>query len=750
MDSTDNMSLIFRSDWGGLAVFLIVAAIGVMGYLWNRPTRNAVSRRAYLLLSSLHILAGLLLALWFVNPRIRYRERSSDAGGLAVAVDTSASMSVKDPRMQVSRFAQGEQILLSDSSEVLAALRETGAVSFFTFDHHLKSHASASKASSVRPAGRTTDLAATLKALASEARVNRLHGIVVATDGRTIDRVAAREAARTMPVPVYTVGLGSKADDANPWENVGIVKVECPTRLAEAQEVELTVTLEQSGYAGTGLQVSLEEGDTTHQSEYVSLSGAERQMFALRYTPRQRGTRNLKVRLKPPPGDKMKADNSRTFSVMVDDRTLRVLYVEGRLRWNYKFLRRILESEATIDADCVVRTGGAKLYQQGDADLQLRGVLPSDLEGLKEYDVILLGDIPRGLLNDGQIRLLEKFVRGSRGGLFIIGGPELLDGNAYAGSPLERLLPAGLTEEGKSARTGNYRLSLSVMGRSDSALSGLREDLEKVSVHKLYALKKPGAGTRQLIEAKNESSNESLPILLSHRLGEGRVMLLTTEDLWQPALYETGSRHASPMARFWLQSIQWLARQDDKVSDDAPTLMGLTDRTHYEPGETVEISAYHKTSNQDIQATIRVQAVDSDEEDTEEWTKVQTISLSEPGASGALQATWTPEEPGNYAIMLRDDIDQSGLTLRFSVGHASAEMARTSLDEDLLRRIGNMTGGGYYTAMTLPDMPKTIEQNPLIQSRLVEKDVLDSPFLLMAFILIVSTGWTIRRRRNLI
>jgi hypothetical protein len=229
-------------------------------------------------------------------------------------------------------------------------------------------------------------------------------------------------------------------------------------------------------------------------------------------------------------------------------------------------------------------------------------------------------------------------------------------------------------------------------------------------------------------------------------------MLLTTEDLWQPVLYETGSRKTSPMARFWLQSIQWLAHQDQKVSKDAPLVMAMTDRSYYEPGDPVRFTVFLRDSDATMENNLRVQPVDQPEAPVEEWIKLQNLAFSKPDDNGELEAVWTSNEPGNYALVLKAETedDNAAVTCRFSVGRPHEEMARTSLDEDLLRRIANATQGGYYTPLTVRDLPLSVERNPMIQSRLVEKDILDSPVLPAAFLLVMSAAWTIRRRRNLI
>ena len=60
------------------------------------------------------------------------------------------------------------------------------------------------------------------------------------------------------------------------------------------------------------------------------------------------------------------------------------------------------------------------------------------------------------------------------------------------------------------------------------------------------------------------------------------------------------------------------------------------------------------------------------------------------------------------------------------------------------------SGGGYYTPLNAEDIPRALAQRTITASRVVEKDILDSPMFFLVFCGVVCTEWMVRRRKNLI
>ena len=57
--------------------------------------------------------------------------------------------------------------------------------------------------------------------------------------------------------------------------------------------------------------------------------------------------------------------------VNVDARKPRILYLEGEPRWEFKFLRRAVEDDRTIDLVTILRTTQNKIYRQGHRRIRM-------------------------------------------------------------------------------------------------------------------------------------------------------------------------------------------------------------------------------------------------------------------------------------------------------------------------------------------------------------------------------------------
>ena len=67
------------------------------------------------------------------------------------------------------------------------------------------------------------------------------------------------------------------------------------------------------------------------------------------------------------------ANNNITRLVNVDQRKPRILYLEGEPRWEFKFLRRAVEDDRTIDLVTILRTTQNKIYRQGISESRRTG-----------------------------------------------------------------------------------------------------------------------------------------------------------------------------------------------------------------------------------------------------------------------------------------------------------------------------------------------------------------------------------------
>ncbi|HEY1016740.1 MAG TPA: VWA domain-containing protein, partial [Herpetosiphonaceae bacterium] len=110
--------------------------------------------------------------------------------------------------------------------------------------------------------------------------------------------------------------------------------------------------------------------------------------------------------------------------------------------------------------------------------------LPSSLSELGAYDAIVLHNIPAESLSLDQQLALQEFVRSLGGGLVAVGGPNSYSLGAYAGTPLEEVLPVSMEPPPRRERLSVTLLI--ILDRSASMLGRAGQD--KLSLAKSAAI----------------------------------------------------------------------------------------------------------------------------------------------------------------------------------------------------------------------------------------------------------------------
>ena len=128
--------------------------------------------------------------------------------------------------------------------------------------------------------------------------------------------------------------------------------------------------------------------------------------------------------------------------------TAQVLLIEGTRGEHVELVKALREKKIEVKvlvAPDVDGSGGVG----GDP-------LPDDLGQLQPYDAVILGNVPKECLTEGQQRLIEANVHDMGAGLIMLGGPRSFGAGGWMNTPIEKALPVdmqikAMRVQGKSA-----------------------------------------------------------------------------------------------------------------------------------------------------------------------------------------------------------------------------------------------------------------------------------------------------------
>ena len=127
-----------------------------------------------------------------------------------------------------------------------------------------------------------------------------------------------------------------------------------------------------------------------------------------------------------------------------NENNLRVLYVQGALTWDYKFILRALHADPAVRVTGLSRTSDHSTYRQNvEKAGELIEGFPTTLDQIAPFRVVVISNLKARDLTPAQQDILTRFCGELGGGVLLLGGPETFD-NSWQGTTLEKLLPVTL------------------------------------------------------------------------------------------------------------------------------------------------------------------------------------------------------------------------------------------------------------------------------------------------------------------
>jgi uncharacterized membrane protein len=737
--------LAFESGWPARLAILCALALGALALISYLRAGGRARPGDRVALLALRGLALLLVAFSLLRPTLVVSTVVPQQSFVGVLVDDSRSMQVADqdgrPRLDAARAA-----LSGERGSLRAALEERFKLRLFRFG---RGAARVADAGGLEFADGTTDLAGALELARQELRGVPLAGLVLLSDGadngpgRLEEALVALKADGT---PVHAVGFGSERFA----RDVEVVRVEAPRRVLKGSAVVASVWLAQRGLAGERVRLQVEDGGRiVHDEEIVLPAEGETAALRVRVLADEAGPRLLRFRVPEQPGEQMADNNARELLLDVADRRDKILYYEGELRYEPRFVRRALEQDPNLQIVTLLRTAENK-YLRLDVDdaEELAAGFPRSREELYAYRGIVLGSVEASSFSAEQLRMLAEFVGNRGGGLLMLGGSRSFAEGGYAGTPVEETLPVLLEPPARERRLASLKVEATPYGLTqgvaqladtEAASAERWRTLPELTAVNAVARTRPGAATLLTAAA---GAGASQVVLAMQRYGRGRALAFTAQDSWLWRMHAEMPLEDRTHESLWRQLLRFLVS-----GVGGPVALTLPDEPA-PPGASVALRAEVRDGDflavNDARVVARVR--------TPSGRLVEAPLEWSVERDGEYRGAFTADEAGFHEVKL--EARRAGAELGTDVGQLRvAEIDRESFGAEkrtaVLERVARETGGRLYAPRDAAALAEDLRFSGGAATVVERKELWDMPALFLALLALLCIEWGYRKARGL-
>lgn len=582
--------------------------------------------------------------------------------------------------------------------------------------------------------------------------------VVLITDGQHNTGPSPLQTARILGgqgVPCFAVSTGAD----QPAPDLAVVSLEYPETVFKNDRIRGVMTIRDQIPAVESFVAQIKMGEhVLWQRQLLTENSGERRIeFDFEAEAMANDTHSqfdedisyhalpvaLEASLSTLSGETQQGNNRQAMRLAIVQQNHKILLLDGRARWETRYLRNVFERDEQWRIDTIIAGPGNddEILPRGTGD----DLFPETREALFEYDLIIIGEIAPELLTDYEYEWLRDFVMLRGGGMIFIDGqrghmPEL------ANRGLGSLIPVEWSSTPLSSRS--IILKPTPLGAETAALrfvpdkeANRRFWAALPSIHNTVSVNAL-EGAQVLVEA--DVNGRQQPAVVTQRIGSGRVLYFAFDETWRWRYKAADTWHQ----RIWNQLAVFTIPPPYTVSDEYVAIDAGPPRYAY--GESAELRI--KLTGLDGQPAVNTTV------DALLWSGdrlVSTIALTaDPNVPGVYRGSSEALTEGDYEVSVRaSGFSREALRARGEfvvLPPVTEELVKTSINESLLRRMAEDSGGVYLREEELSKLTELLA--PFSSGRVVESDtpLWQTYWWLSAIMLLLTIEWISRKRAGLL
>jgi hypothetical protein len=636
----------------------------------------------------------------------------------------------------------------------------------------------------------SSQLGTAVRQVLNDFRGSSLAAVVMMTDGITTegeDLAGVSKYAAQMGVPLFFIGIG----DSHEARDVYLHDLQAADSVYVNDRIIFTVQLTAQGYKNLSVPVSLyEKGKERALATKTVTVGGDGQGGAQRTVkvqftqqPTEVGEKVYVIKVPVQEGEVDKENNRIEKTIYVrDSKMIKVLYVEGYRRYEYHYVKTLLERESNrIKGNKSVNLRVVLLDADPDFASEDRTALasfPAPLRGASEhtreddlfaYDVVILGDVDPDPRDDPKmtenLKNLAEFVRERGGGLLMLAG-ERFSPRAYKHSPLKDVLPIDITGERADGQPApvedldegileSYRMELTPAGRLHPIFRFSHEDKANEDIWGRlkefywyadgYTPKRAAEvlATHPAARAAGKRPGKH-PLVVQQFSGAGRCMFFGFNESWRWNWREDQGH----FNHFWIQTIRYLAR-----SKIGRIELRLDRQTPYRRGEPIKVTVRFPDDERPPADNTEVKVVAERRGPRGGDKETRTLKLARvEGTRGAFEIDLKQTPEGDYRFWLSEPAAKPRPQAECKVLAPPSEMEVLRMNQVEMELAASASQGKFYSLADADRLP-----DELPAGNRVTVNASGPPWLVwntaVLFVLalgLLTTEWLLRKQKNLL
>lgn len=707
-------------------VLLAMAAVAAAWYSY-RSTVPPLGSRDKTVLAGLRAVGLMLLLFTLFEPLLRIRQSETMEPRVAIAIDVSRSMRLRD--RSIDRAVQTREAY----QKLVEDLEDKADV--FAFDQQVRPY-TLSTGDSLLFNGFRSDIGKAIRFIGNSFQPREYGAVILVTDGNHNSGDNPVYPAEQSGLGVYTLGIG---DSVAP-SDARVASIFSSGLAVVQQPISISVDVEYGGMADGDGEVVLKDNNQVVSRQPIRLSAmAGTRRVSFMWTPTTDGIHKITAECTSRQKEFTLSNNSAHSFVKVQKNKRKVLLVAGAPSPDVTFIKAAVEYDPTVEVVTRIQRDGTTFYE-GAIDA-------STLQDLQA--IILVGYPTVSSATEPLERLAEKAKRTSL--LFV---PSLVTDYGKL-SKFQEAIPFVV----KSNRPQEVLVTPDVgaSGATDPIMKirGDESDVDSWNqlppVYRTEMFVEQASNASVLASIKIGSAAIDEPLLIKSERNGVRSLAVLGYGLYrwkllgQGAAASRGSAAVDVLQLFVGNAVKWLS-----IRDDEQRIRIRSTHETYAAGERIGFNAVVQDQTTSIvdDAEVAVEVLGS--------SGSQKIILSTIG-NGQYAASLGSLPPGDYSY--KGSAMRRGIVLgtdngRFTVSPTSIEDAAVTMNSSLLQLIAQRSGAVFHSADKVDSLLQAIKNDarlqPIVRTSDREHALYHLPWFVAAALTAFSLEWFLRKRKGLV